>query len=121
MAKYKNIRVEDEDGNPFPSKLERSVSNLLKLREKAGEIKIERQQARIHLTDAELLYIADFECFNTKTGEVFYVEAKGLETAVWRIKRNLYRFYGPAPLEIWKGSHGNPKLFETIIPKRLGA
>jgi hypothetical protein len=107
------------DGHFFASKLEASVYQFLRLRERAGEIKITHLQSRIHLTDARILYIPDFQCLNLKTQSVFYVEAKGFETPDWKIKKRLWFHYGPAPLEIWRGTHSRPFLDEIVTPKNL--
>ena len=120
MAKYNNQKT-SLAGRSFDSKLESSVFRILELRAAKGELEIVRQQACIFLTDARIQYIADFECRDPKTGDLFYVEAKGMETPVWRIKRKIWLVYGPSTLEIWKGDHKNPRLHETLIPKRKEA
>lgn len=99
------------------SKLETSVLFLLHLRERAKEIEIVKIQDSVYLTKARILYIADFKIKDLKTGELQWVEAKGYETDTWRIKRRLWKHYGPGPLHIYKGTHKNPKFFETIIPE----
>lgn len=103
------------DGHSFQSKLEASVYQLLKLRGAAKEIERIGVQTHIYLTDARILYIPDFQCV-TANGDVFYVEAKGFEGERWPTIKKLWKFYGPAPLEIWKGNFRNPKLIEIIVP-----
>ena len=77
-------------------------------------IEVLQCQAQVKLTLAEIIYKPDFKCCDKRTGEVFYVEAKGFETPEWRIKRRLWMYYGPGRLEIYKGSHTRPKHFETV-------
>lgn len=105
------------DGYSFASKLEFAVYQILKLREKAGEIKILQVQDHVYLTLARIGYIPDFKCLDLKTSEEFHVEAKGFPNDRWAIKKKLWKFYGPNKLEIWTGSYTNPKLDEVIIPK----
>lgn len=62
---------------------------------------IQDYQPKVYMTDARILYKPDFKCFDSKEGISFYVEAKGFETAVWKIKKRLWREYGPARLEIY--------------------
>lgn len=104
--KYYNKKT-DFDGHSFPSKGHAACYALLKLREKAGEIKILKCEDNIHLTEAKILYIADFKCLDIKTNKEFWVEFKGFETPVWRIKRRLWQFYGPGTLEIYRASRGS--------------
>lgn len=111
--KYSNVKVE-RDGYSFASKLEAAVYGILKLRERAGELRVIRTQARVSLTDAGIVYMPDFEC-EDENG-IFYCEAKGMETPEWRIKLKLWRFYGPGRLEIWKGSAAKPFLDEIVTP-----
>ncbi len=103
--------------NGFASKLEHAVYQVLKLREISGEIKLLKTQARVTLTDAKIVYIPDFQCEHIATGEVFYVEAKGSETPEWKLKKRLWKVYGPGRLEIWKGTHVKPRFVENVIPQ----
>lgn len=116
--KYKNIRVKHA-GYSFQSKLEAAVYSILKLREKAQEIEIIQLQAKILLPPADIEYRPDFKIRDLKTDKIIYVEAKGFESPEWRLKLKLYKVVGPAPLELWKGSHNKPILTEIIIPKPL--
>lgn len=115
-GKFGNQRVET-DGYSFASKLEASVYQILKLREKAGELKILQAQDHVYLTDARIGYIPDFKCEDLITGLDFWVEAKGYASDVWPLKKKLWKFYGPGKLEVWKGTHQRPFLDETITPK----
>jgi hypothetical protein len=115
MNRYGNT----PSGN-FSSKLEAAVYQLLHFRSKAGELEIVQTQDHIYLTRARILYIPDFKCRDLKTGEFFWVEAKGYANDRWPTKKKLWKFYGPGVLEIWQGSHLRPVLTETIVPKTEG-
>jgi hypothetical protein len=117
--KYGNKKVE-RAGRSFGSKLEASLFDHLRMREMAKEIADIKQQVNVHLTLAKILYQADYSYTVTSTGETEYAESKGMDTAVWRIKRRLWMYYGPGPLHIFKGSHSNLKFDETIVPKTTG-
>jgi hypothetical protein len=99
------------------SKLESSVCQMLQLREKSGEIQLVQIECHVVLTEAQIKYVSDFKCIDLATGRAFYVEAKGFESPRWPIIKKLWHHYGPAKLEIWKGTYTNPKLDEIVIPK----
>jgi hypothetical protein len=113
--KFGNKKVE-LDGYSFASKLEAALYGMLKMRQAAGEIRTIEVQAQVYLTDAKILYKPDFFCERID-GSIFYAEAKGYQDQKWPIKKRLWASYGPAPLEIWKGTHVRPVLVETIVPK----
>lgn len=113
---FNNIEV-NVHGISFASKLEASVYMILKAREQAGEIKVLQIQDHVYLTRAEIHYIPDFKCVDLRSGETFFVEAKGYANERWPMKKRLWKFYGPGPLEIWMGTHQRPILKETLIPK----
>lgn len=100
----------------FDSKLESAVHDILKLRECAGEIEILKCQDVVKLAGV-IEYRPDFKCLDKSTGDIFWVEAKGMQTAAWRIKLKLWRSMGPGRLELYKGTHARPILTETIVPK----
>lgn len=102
-------------GYTHRSKLERAVCDLIVLREKAGELKHVSHEFRCRLSDAEIIYIADFRC--EKNGVPFFIESKGFPTQKWVIVKKLWRVYGLGVLQIYGGSWTKPILIETIIPK----
>jgi len=106
-------------GYSFSSKLEAATYQILKLRMVAGEIKSIDCQVCVYLTKARVLYIPDFKCELTD-GQIIYVESKGFEAARWPTIKKLWLWYGPAPLEIYKGNYDRPFLAETIYPKQHG-
>lgn len=113
--KFGARRVE-KAGLRFDSGLESAVHDLILLREKAGELELVKTQDRIKLTDAGIVYIADFQCRDLQTGETFWIEAKGFESERWKIIYKLWQFYGPGRLEIWKGTKARPVLTEVLRP-----
>ena len=113
--KYNSKRVE-YDHQSFSSKLEASLYQWFKLKEQNGEITDIKCQETIYLTLAKIIYKPDFSYFDLKSDRKIFAEAKGFETSDWRIKRRLWLFYGPAPLEIYKGSYNNFTLHETLNP-----
>lgn len=117
-AKY-GAKKQELDGHSFASKLEASVYQMLKLRERAGEIKILQVQDHVYLTRARIQYIPDFRCLDLATGEEFFVEAKGFEAPTWPLKKKLWKHYGPKKLEVWKGTYLRPVLDEVIIPNEV--
>lgn len=114
--KYGNKKTEHA-GYSFGSKLEAAGFDLLKLKELAGEIKILNVQDRVSLTNANIIYIADFKCLDIATNKEYWVEIKGFETDVWRIKRRLWMHYGPGRLIVYKGNKHGLFIDEEILPK----
>jgi hypothetical protein len=112
-----NTRTLCEAGHRHRSKLESAVCQIIHLREKVGELRVIQAEDHLKLSAAGIVYIADFKCQDTRSGEFFWVEAKGFENDRWPILKKLWRFYGPGRLEIWKGTHNRPFLDETIVPK----
>ncbi len=118
-SKYKAEKV-NFHGRSFHSKLEAAVYGLLLLREKAGEITDIKCQVHVKFHTYEhgnIHIIPDFSAVDIKTGELFFVEAKGMETREWARKRKAWLMAGPSRMEIWKGNFRNPKLTEILIPK----
>lgn len=118
--KYNAQRVEHFAGYSFASKLEASVFGLLMLMEKAGELSQIKVQPHVFLTNARIQMIPDFQVFDEKLKETVFYEAKGFETDIWRIKKKLWKVYGPGRLRIFKGTFRSPKCTEEIIPKNNG-
>lgn len=115
-TKYGAERVELPSGESFPSKLEAAVYEILRLRERAGEISEIKRQDSVSLGFG-LRWKVDFSFTVNATGARQWAEAKG----VWdrQAKRNLKMWdagAGPGPLEIWQGSYRAPKLVETVTP-----
>lgn len=118
-AKYKNKKIRTP-GHWFDSKLEQAVFELLKLREKAGEIKnLKHHGSRVFLSIAAIEMRPDFEWQEQNEAGAWipaFGEAKGLETSDYRIKRKLWSVYGPGRLYVYKGNSRAVKLFEIVKP-----
>lgn len=109
--KYKAIRTVI-DGHSFPSRLEASVYSTLQLLLKAGKIIGLRQQPQVFLSKARIVYKPDF-LVEANEGS-YYVEAKGIETNEFLLKKKLWKSYGPAKLEIWKRCGDSFEITEVV-------
>lgn len=115
---------------PRGSKLERSVYEVLLLREKAGRIKDIECQSTVDLGTEAVTNIrtgkvrtrmirwkVDFSFTDVETDKRVWCEAKGVETRLYRKQLRLWREgAGPGVLEIYKGSYLNPTLVQIIKP-----
>lgn len=99
--KFKAKPVRD-DGHHFPSKLEWKVSQTLELRKKAGEIIFFLRQVPFHLPGG-VKYVVDFQVFETN-GSVRFLDAKGMETAEFKMKKKMVEDLYPVEIEVVK--HG---------------
>jgi hypothetical protein len=89
--KYGNI-PEDYKGNKYHSRFEAKYARDLDVRKRAGEIESWERQVKIELTAHGKHicdYWIDFKVYYPN-GEVEYVEVKGVETPVWRLKWKLF-------------------------------
>lgn len=120
--KYGNKKPDEPCSYGFShrSLLEKAVCNLIALEEKAGKIVHEAHEDSVYLTEARYRCIPDFRCRDVATGQVFWREAKGFANQRWPTTKKLWKFYGPGPLEVWKGDYRRPVLAETIIPRKKG-
>lgn len=118
-SKYNEQKSVRPGGLSFASKLEGAVYDMLYMKEKTGQIQINKIQAHVYLTDARILCIPDFLTTNLETGEQEYVEAKGFSTDRFLMIKKLWQYYGPAKLLIYKGTYKNIFLAEEIIPKTV--
>ncbi len=113
LPKYRSVRT-----NGFSSKLENAVHDILKLRERAGEISEIKCQQQVVLQDGSkdvrITWRVDFSYVDNKTRQTVFVEAKGIETNDYKLKLKMWKFNPPAPLEIYKGTHARPILVERI-------
>jgi hypothetical protein len=112
--KYKAVKV-SHSGYYFASKGEAALFDILRLRELSKEITDLKCQVSVYLTKSRIQYIADFS--HNENGETVYDEYKGFETDVWRIKRRLWKNYGPGVLRVYKKRGPSVVLHEEIIPE----
>lgn len=117
MSKYSNKKT-NYGGYSFASQGERDCYQMLILMEKAGEIDFIQAQCKVHLLPG-INYIADFKIFDKKLKEFVWVEYKGFETEVWRIKKKIYAVHGAGRLRIYKGYGLRITLVEELIPRKL--
>lgn len=89
MSKYHNVRVGE-----FDSKKEARRAGELKLLQRAGHIidlvihpRYRIDIAGFHVCD----YEADFQYRNWKNGQLVVEDCKGVQTAVYKIKKKLMR------------------------------
>lgn len=118
--KYNAKRIkksEATDGYSFASGGEFALYNILKLRVLSGEIKNLKVQDTCYLTKARIIYKPDYRFDYTSTNETVWAEYKGVFTDAFKIKLNLWRYYGPGKLELWVAGYKGPKLKEIITPK----
>lgn len=98
--KFHAIRTE-LDGIKFPSKLEARCYEDLKRRKLSGEVLGFLRQVPIHFTSG-IKYIVDFLVFNVD-GTCRFLEAKGFETATYKLKRRMMaQEYPWIPLEVYR-------------------
>lgn len=90
-SKYGNKKSDSFDGFKFDSKWERDCYTKLKYMQLAGEIKTLRCQVRYNLHVSGILvaaYVADF-VVEKKDGTEVVLDAKGVSTDVFRLKKKL--------------------------------
>lgn len=104
-------------GHSHRSKLEHAVCAIIQLRQKAGELELLQVEDHV-LISGWYRYVPDFKCRDLKTGEVFWIEAKGYANDRWPSTKRGWKHAGPGKLEIWGGSHANPKLVDVVIPRQ---
>jgi hypothetical protein len=102
----------------FASKLEAAVYGILLTRERLGEIKEIKRQQTVVLQDGprehRITWKVDFSFVICSTGANAWAEAKGFETADYKIKLKLWRKNPPGRLEIYRGHYRAPKLVEVV-------
>lgn len=103
----------NENELAYRSGLESEVHAVLKLLERAGEIRNIRREQTISLTPS-ISHRIDFVVFNVKKNTDVGVEAKGQETEGWSLKQRLYVDFGPLPIEVWKKSRGRVGVAKEI-------
>lgn len=106
--------------NGFASKMESAGYDLLKFRERAGEISDIKCQQAVTLAEGnglKLRWKIDFSFIVKSTGNLEYMEIKGFETKDYRIKLKLYKMNPPAPLTIYKGTYKRLFIAERIEKK----
>ena len=103
------------DGIKFDSKAEAEYYFELKLRERAGQIKILEIQPAVYMTDARILYRADF--LIEEDGKRVYIDVKGMQTRDFKLKFRLWVHYGQGTLRlVQQNRFGFANVAETTRP-----
>ena len=111
----------------YASTLERDRARELRLLEHAGEIRDLVEQPRVELLPG-VRYTADFaydERPPSGPGQGLgqwrriHEEAKGVETARWRLVAKLWRLTGPTTLRVVKRGRGGFVVAREIVPRGL--
>jgi hypothetical protein len=98
-SKFKNIRCE-VDGIGFASKAEAGFYSALKLKQMAGEVAYFLRQVPLHLP-GNIRYVVDFVVFEAD-GRVRYIDVKGVETPMFKLKRKQVEALYPITIETVK-------------------
>lgn len=117
---FKKNKYGAQKTNGMASKLEAAVYDWLLMMEKNGEINDIKQQVPVPLSAAKIMYKADFSYYDIKLAETIWVEAKGMPGDVWKLKKRLWKWYGPGQLHIYMGSYKNFRLAEVIDSMKVG-
>ena len=111
--KYKNIKKEI-DGITFDSIAESEFYLYVKFLEKKtnGAIKLIECQPKIYLSEARILYKPDF--LISEHGQLIYVDVKGFETPVFKLKKRLWKAYKKETLRLVKKKRSEFVIIEEI-------
>lgn len=94
--KYRAVRTE-RDGLKFASKKEARYYDQLKLRQRSGDVVMFLRQVRFDLPGG-VFYYCDFQVFEA-SGDVRFVDVKGVETETFKVKRRLVESLYPVEIE----------------------
>lgn len=111
---YREVPKVSHKGYSFASKAEASLYDFIKMRELAKECLLIKAQDSVYMTLARILYKPDFKIYDNHLKREVWEEMKGFETDVWRIKRRLWKHYGPGLLRVYKRTKSGPVLSEEI-------
>jgi predicted nuclease of restriction endonuclease-like RecB superfamily len=99
--KYKAIRTVI-DGIKFDSKAEAEYYLYLLQEKKLGLINEIEFHPKVYLTKSKILYVSDF--LVTEGDKKYYIDVKGMQTPVFRLKLKLWKHYGAGELRLVKKS-----------------
>jgi hypothetical protein len=88
------------NGIVFDSKMEANLYKDLLLRQSVGQCKIIELQPKVYLSAAKILYKPDFLIEANNNGEKYYIDAKGMDTPVFKLKLRLWKAYSKEKLLI---------------------
>lgn len=123
--KYKAQKV-FQHGRYWASKLELAVYEMLLLWQRAGRITDLKCQVKVRFHTHDHGYtnmIPDFSAVDAASGELFYIEAKGIFTREFIRKKKAWKTGGPGALHIYGGrwvKNQSPKvhLMEIVVSER---
>ena len=105
------------DGLLFDSKMEAEYYKLLLILERAKELKILELQPKVYLTKANILYKPDF--LIEQNNEQIWIDVKGFHTPVFKLKKKLWKYYGPGKLQLIDKTRNGFEVSEEIIPDTI--
>lgn len=98
MIKHKFFaKACEADGKKFPSQLERNYYFQLKTRQRIGEVLFFLRQVPFEIPGTK--YVVDFVVF-LASGEVEFIDTKGMDTAMSKIKRKAVEELYPVTIKI---------------------
>jgi len=103
------------NGIKFDSKAEAEYYECLQRELRLGLIDSIEVQPKVYLTEARILYKSDF--LVTENGKKYYVDIKGMQTPVFRLKLKLWKFYGAGELRLIKKSGKKFIEIERVISR----
>jgi len=107
-------------GKKYASKAEMQYAMHLDNMMRAGQLSDVAEQPRYKMTKAKIVYVPDF-LVTDAGGSRWCVDVKGAETDVFRLKKRLWRFYGPPmPLRLVKKTGTGWTTVETIEGPEAG-
>lgn len=108
-------RRTDATGKTYASRSEMRYAAHLRTLIAAKEIVAIEEQPRLTLGIPENVYVPDFKV-TPVTGDPYYVDVKGAETAAFRQNLKLWKVYGPAELRVVRPEWGKFKT-TRVVPK----
>lgn len=96
-SKYRSQWTE-VDGINFQSKKEAEYYIQLKLLQAAGEVAYFLRQVPFHLP-GNIKYFCDFMVV-MRTGQIRYIDVKGVETNVFKMKKKMVEYHYPIKIEL---------------------
>ena len=89
-----------KNGFRFDSKIEAKIATFFEILQRKGVVIFFLKQVPFHLP-GKTKFVCDFQVF-WSNGEVSFVDAKGVETAMFVLKKKQTECLYPVEIEIWK-------------------
>ena len=96
-----NAKAVTKNSIRYDSKLEAKLASKLDIMKQQGEVLFYLRQVPFDLPGG-IKYRCDFQVFYTN-GEVEFLDAKGIETELFRVKKKQVEEKYPVKIIIWKG------------------